>query len=89
MTGDSAKLKTVSDLLPRKPKEMATKCRMKLKELNELIDLVCKELYQPPKLLRDVAHAGEERFTTGNPALDDALGGGIRTGMVWEISGEK
>ena len=89
MTLHSAKLKTVSDLLPRKPKEMATKCRMKLNELNELIDLVCQELYQPPKLLRDVAHVGEERFTTGDSVLDDVLGGGVRTGMVWEISGEK
>ena len=29
------------------------------------------------------------KFTTGDAVLDSALGGGIRTGMVWEISGQR
>ncbi|KAJ2917639.1 hypothetical protein MD484_g2769, partial [Candolleomyces efflorescens] len=30
----------------------------------------------------------DEIFTTGDTVLDQALGGGIRTGMLWEIVGE-
>ncbi|KAI0807241.1 P-loop containing nucleoside triphosphate hydrolase protein [Fomes fomentarius] len=56
--------------------------------MEAIMNLVCKELDRPPALLRDVAHLGEERFTSGESALDDILGGGIYTGMLWEISGE-
>jgi Rad51 len=38
--------------------------------------------------LKDVRTEGEE-FTTGDPRLDKALGGGIRTGMIWEVAGER
>ena len=31
----------------------------------------------------------DEYFTTGDVVLDRALGGGIRTGMVWEVVGER
>ena len=30
-----------------------------------------------------------EHFTTGDTVIDAALGGGIRTGMVWELLGER
>jgi len=38
--------------------------------------------------LKDVQAEGDD-FTTGDPRLDDALGGGIRTGMIWEVAGER
>lgn len=31
----------------------------------------------------------DELFSTGDTTLDQALGGGIRTGMLWEIVGER
>ena len=31
----------------------------------------------------------DEIFTSGDPFLNKKLGGGIRTGMVWEIVGER
>jgi len=31
----------------------------------------------------------EEEFTTGDSRLDKSLGGGIRTGMIWEVVGER
>ncbi|KAI0747904.1 P-loop containing nucleoside triphosphate hydrolase protein [Daedaleopsis nitida] len=78
----------VSDLLLKKPCEAAKKCKLTLKEMDHIMSSICKELEKPPTLLRDVADVGEEQFTTGDPAIDDVLGGGIRTGMIWEISGE-
>ena len=57
--------------------------------MEQLIDLVCQELYQSPRTIRAVDRIGEEIFTTGERYLDEALGGGLRTGMVWEIAGEK
>ena len=72
-----------------KPADAAKKCRIPVKEIEILIDLVCKELAPQPQTLRDVADLGEEKFTTGDSHIDDVLGGGVRTGMLWEISGEK
>ena len=40
-------------------------------------------------VLEDIAHHGDEKFSTGDAILDIALEGGIRTGMVWEIVGER
>lgn len=54
-----------------------------------LIDSVCQELFQSPRTIRAVDRIGDETFTTGEQHLDEALGGGVRTGMVWEIAGEK
>jgi DNA repair protein RAD57 len=31
----------------------------------------------------------DDIFSTGDTTLDQALGGGIRTGMLWEIVGER
>ncbi|KAI1787943.1 P-loop containing nucleoside triphosphate hydrolase protein [Ganoderma leucocontextum] len=62
---------------------------MKTDEMERLIDSVCQELYQSPRTIREVYRLGEEVFTTGEPYMDEALGGGIRTGMLWEIAGEK
>jgi DNA repair protein RAD57 len=53
------------------------------------MDSVCKERCKPVRLLEHVVQEGNEVFTTGDSQLDNALGGGIRTGMVWEIVGER
>ena len=82
-------MQTISDLLLVRPSEAAQRCRMTLKEVEGLLGLVCAELYQPPLPLAEVADAGEEMFTTGDDCFDKVLGGGIRTGMLWEMCGEK
>ncbi|KAJ2975086.1 hypothetical protein NUW54_g11786 [Trametes sanguinea] len=82
------KVQTVSELLLAAPSELAKKCRIPFKEMEALVDAVSKELAPQPRPLKEVAHIGEEKFTTGDSHLDDVLGGGIRTGMLWEISGE-
>ena len=85
----TGKLQTVSQLLLDKSAELAKRCKTTLKDMESIINLVCKELEQPPLRLRDVADIGEEKFTTGDDAIDQALGCGLRTGMIWDLSGEK
>lgn len=85
----SASILTVSHLLVKRVPEVAKKCEMPVNEMEHLIDLVCQELHRSPRTIRAVDRIGEEIFTTGERYLDETLGGGIRTGMVWEIAGEK
>lgn len=56
-----------------------------------MVDAVCKskpiqaqtlaDLLSPPNLYGTC--------TSGDPDLDVALGGGFRTGMIWEVVGER
>ncbi|KAF9466426.1 P-loop containing nucleoside triphosphate hydrolase protein [Collybia nuda] len=83
------KVQYVEDLILNSPQEIAGKCRISQIDAKRIIDAVCSEV-APPKvrLLEDVRHEGDEKCTTGDPHLDSALNGGMRTGMVWEIAGE-
>ncbi|KAI8968789.1 hypothetical protein BD414DRAFT_281935 [Trametes punicea] len=77
------RLQTVANLLLATPTVLAQKCRVPIKEMEGIIDLVCRELAPQSRPLREVAHIGEEKFTTGDSHLDAVLGGGSRTGMLW------
>ena len=82
-------MQTVSDLLLKPTADLAKKCRLTWKEMDVLVDLVCNELHEEPVDLVDIAHWGDEKITTGDTQLDETLGGGFRTCMLWEICGEK
>jgi hypothetical protein len=43
----------------------------------------------PIPSLDDTVFEEDELFTTGDTYLDQLLDGGIRTGMLWEIVGER
>lgn len=44
----------------------------------------------PPLKRLDAFDANDdELFTTGDEILDASLGGGLRTGLVWEVVGER
>ena len=62
---------------------------MTLMEAQNIITIVCKQHARQPRSLADAEIESDEIFTTGNDELDDALGGGIRTGMMWEIVGQR
>ncbi|KAG5219943.1 DNA repair protein [Salix suchowensis] len=57
--------------------------------MKALVDAFCKASLQPLQRLEEIKHVGNEKITTGDPRLDHALGGGIRTGMIWEVAGER
>lgn len=59
-------------------------------EIQNIIDIVCKErIHDPQSLAGGGVPRDGESFTTGDIDLDSALGGGVRTGMVWEIVGQR
>ncbi|KII88759.1 hypothetical protein PLICRDRAFT_637359 [Plicaturopsis crispa FD-325 SS-3] len=81
-------IESTSDLLLTAPQEIAKKCRIPLQEVHSILDIVCSASGPNPRVLESVEREGSEKFTTGDALLDKALGGGIRTGMIWEIAGE-
>jgi DNA repair protein RAD57 len=83
-------LHTVSDLLLNTPQEIAKRCKVSPLEIKRIIDTVLNAIpLRRLNVLEDIAHVGDEKFSTGDATLDIALEGGIRTGMVWEVVGER
>ena len=78
---------TVLDLFLSMPQDIAKKCRVTVREANEMLDMASSAITKVPRRLSDIA-IEPNCFTTGDENLDKILGGGIRTGMVWEIVGE-
>ncbi|KAF4576859.1 hypothetical protein EYR36_004839 [Pleurotus pulmonarius] len=81
-------INTVDALLLTSPAEIARRCKTSLAEVKLIVDAFCKASLQRLQPLEEVKHEGNEKITTGDPRLDNALGGGIRTGMIWEVAGE-
>ncbi|KAF8626775.1 hypothetical protein AX15_004693 [Amanita polypyramis BW_CC] len=80
---------TVAGLLFTSPQDAARKCRISPIEFKAIVDIVCKECNSfQLRCLSDIKSEGDELFSTGDSTVDFALGGGIRTGMIWEIVGE-
>ncbi|KAI6111528.1 hypothetical protein EV401DRAFT_2075457 [Pisolithus croceorrhizus] len=81
--------KDVADILLATPSELSRTCRITPQEANEIIARTCQEQAQPLRRLADIlADEHDEMFTTGDGELDTLLGGGVRTGMLWETVGE-
>ncbi|KAJ3969130.1 P-loop containing nucleoside triphosphate hydrolase protein [Lentinula raphanica] len=84
------KITTVSDLILTPAQDIARKCRISPLEIIAIVDAVSKahqihpltleELLAPPNLYGTC--------TSGDARLDATLGGGFRTGMIWEVAGE-
>jgi DNA repair protein RAD57 len=83
-------LETVIDLLLNTPQEIAKRCKISPLEIKKIVDTVLNAIpLRRLNVLEDIAHDGDEKFSTGDAILDIALEGGIRTGMVWEVVGER
>ncbi|KAJ3515559.1 hypothetical protein NLJ89_g1682 [Agrocybe chaxingu] len=79
----------LADLLSNTVQDIAKKCRASPLEIKRLVEKVldatpCTHISR----LDNLEDESEEKFTTGDTILDTALGGGIRTGLVWEVVGE-
>ena len=72
------------------PQDLSRKCKISVHDADTIIDLLYASA-DPPRLWRlaDIKDQGSEICTTGDPILDEALGGGLRTGAVWEVVGER
>ncbi|RDB24170.1 DNA repair protein XRCC3 [Hypsizygus marmoreus] len=79
----------VTEILLSSPQEVARKCKISTADAQKIINALYNA--STPRRLRRLdktKHEGSETFTTGDAALDEALGGGIRPGTVWEVAGE-
>ncbi|KAJ8521015.1 hypothetical protein ONZ45_g2253 [Pleurotus djamor] len=75
------------DLILTPPYELARRCKVSLLDIQTIVDAVCAASLQTLSPLHTLV-GQHTKFSTGDPGLDDALGGGMQTGMVWEVAGE-
>ncbi|KAG8928314.1 hypothetical protein FRC01_006129 [Tulasnella sp. 417] len=80
--------KSVTDVLLQAADEVARKLRLGKNDVEKIFDSISAEILSPPQTVLETCSLGSESFTTGDKGLDDLLGSGIKTGAVWEISGE-
>lgn len=83
----SGNFHTIADLLLASTQDAAKRCRSSPVEVKRVIEKVLNSV--PLFTLKHLDTLPDEIFTTGDELLDRALGGGIRTGMVWEVVGER
>ena len=68
---------------------LAKKMKISLTEVQIISNVLCKMTVCQAIPLVQKLQEGDEIFTSGDALLDVKLCGGIRTGMVWEIVGER
>ena len=72
--------------------ELSKRCKLPPFEIKAITELVCQSFVPETRTLEEwVSYHGDAQglLTTGDVTLNRALGGGIRTGMVWEFVGER
>ncbi|KAJ3997960.1 P-loop containing nucleoside triphosphate hydrolase protein [Lentinula boryana] len=81
---------TLSDLILTPAQDIARKCRVSPLEITAIVDIVCRAHFIHAPTLEELL-SSPNLFgicTSGDVRLDTALGGGFRTGMIWEVVGE-
>jgi DNA repair protein RAD57 len=86
----AANILTFADLILLSPADIVRRCRVSHHDAQNILNTVCDEL-APERLisLADPELPKDETFTTGDALVDRLLGGGIRTGKLWEVVGER
>ncbi|KAJ7632401.1 P-loop containing nucleoside triphosphate hydrolase protein [Roridomyces roridus] len=80
-------LQTAADVVLTPPQELARQCKISPLDAKALINTVCEN--NSPQL-QSLAVVSDQDLvcSTGDNYLDAALGGGLRTGLVWEVFGQ-
>lgn len=63
--------------------------KLPVAEINTILKSISKELADTHVRWKALDVFSHEVFSTGDNRVDVLLGGGIRTGMVWELAGER
>ena len=79
----------MADVILTPPGVIAKRLKSSLNEIQSVIESLCKELAQASLRVGGIEECADDKFTTGDAVLDRVVGGGIRTGMVWELAGER
>lgn len=83
---------TVADLVLTPPQELSKRCRIQPSDVIRLIQDTCTNQDSLAFTFRTLENVDQEEhkiFSAGDSVLDDTLGGGLQTGMIWEIVGER
>ncbi|KAG9015461.1 hypothetical protein FRB94_000066 [Tulasnella sp. JGI-2019a] len=83
-----ANFEDAADILLHSQDDISKRTKLSLPEIEAIVHSISHEILDPPRRICKTETLGFERFTTGDQALDDLLGGGLRTGAVWEVAGE-
>ncbi|KAJ6513911.1 P-loop containing nucleoside triphosphate hydrolase protein [Mycena vitilis] len=81
-------LQTVAELLLVSPQDLGRRCRIAPLEAKSILNTICQNNAPQIRSLADADEDQEQVCSTGDNYLDAALGGGLRTGMVWEVFGQ-
>ncbi|ESK85887.1 rad51b protein [Moniliophthora roreri MCA 2997] len=80
---------TASDLVFTPIADIARKCRVSPLEIKGILDTFYRSRPIQPQTLTQCFEASQQGVcTSGDQFLDDALGGGLRSKMIWEVVGE-
>ncbi|KAL0566154.1 DNA repair protein rhp57 [Marasmius crinis-equi] len=80
---------TISDLVFTPVADLARRCRAPPLEIKGIVDTFYRSQQAQARSLEECLAASPTGIcTTGDELLDNAVGGGIRSGMVWEVVGE-
>lgn len=89
LTSSAANVLDVHSLALLSAVEISKKCQISPIQAQSILDSLFLDDLSMIKPLKQVALESERVFTTGDASLDQALGGGLRTGMLWEVAGER
>lgn len=81
-------IRTALDVLCLTSNELAR--RLRIPDARHITEKVANALAPSPQLVSGPSHKdSRERISTGDANLDSLIGGGIVTGAIWEIVGER
>ncbi|KAK7023755.1 RAD51b protein [Favolaschia claudopus] len=81
-------VRTLADVVLLSIKELSTRCKISPLEATTIFNTICSTNSPQIIPLSHPTRAQQQIYSTGDTHLDAALGGGFRTGMVWEIFGQ-
>lgn len=92
--GDSCDLADyieASEIITAAPQDVLKRLKLSdIQQVNRLLHTICQDVAPRSNALSDIVDADESNWiTTGDPEVDRLLGGGVRTGVITEICGER
>lgn len=80
-----------SEVITAAPQDVLKRLKLAdIQQVNRLVQTLCQDVAPAAKRLSDVANEDDRNWiTTGDPEVDRLLGGGVRTGVITEVCGER
>lgn len=80
-----------SEVITAAPQDVLKRLKLAdIQQVNRLVQTLCQDVAPTAKRLSDVADEDDRNWiTTGDPEVDRLLGGGVRTGVITEVCGER